>query len=148
MTGRRRLLRARAVRVEVPSVAKEGVRRDREQLGYEEVVGRLEEVVRRLEAGNLPLEESLKAFEEGVSLVRQGEARLGEAERRIEQLLATPQGDQVAPFEGEAPPPPEAPRPGGGVRQGRPRSGRRRARGASCPGRRGRPILERPEWRR
>ncbi|MGC4116456.1 MAG: exodeoxyribonuclease VII small subunit [Myxococcales bacterium] len=65
-------------------------------------MGRLEEVVRRLEAGNLPLEESLKAFEEGISLVRQGETRLGEAEKRIEQLLAAPQGDQVVPFEGEA----------------------------------------------
>ena len=83
-------------------MAKDSGRNEKErELGYEEVIARLEEVVRRLEAGNLPLEESLKAFEEGISLVRQGEARLGEAERRIEQLLATPRGDEVAPFEAE-----------------------------------------------
>ena len=69
--------------------------------GYEEVVARLEDVVRRLEAGNLPLEESLKAFEEGIALVRAGEARLNEAEKRVEQLLATPTGDRAVPFEPE-----------------------------------------------
>jgi exodeoxyribonuclease VII small subunit len=69
--------------------------------GYEEVIGRLEEVVKRLEAGNLPLEESLKAFEEGIALVRAGEARLNEAEKRVEQLLSTPQGTKPAPFEPE-----------------------------------------------
>ena len=80
-------------------MAKEAAKKE---LGYEEVLARLEDVVKRLEAGNLPLEESLKAFEEGVGLVRQGEARLNEAEKRVEQLLATPQGDKAVPFEPEA----------------------------------------------
>jgi len=80
-------------------VAKEAAKKE---LGYEEVIGRLEEVVKRLEAGNLPLEESLKSFEEGVGLVRLGEARLNEAEKRVEQLLATPQGDKVVAFEPDA----------------------------------------------
>jgi exodeoxyribonuclease VII small subunit len=78
-------------------VAKDAAKRAQE-LGYEEVVARLEEVVKRLEAGNLPLEESLKAFEEGIALVRAGEARLGEAEKRVEQLLATAAGDRAVPF--------------------------------------------------
>ena len=70
-----------------------------EELGYEEVLQRLEEVVKRLEGGNLPLEESLKAFEEGIALVRSGEARLAEAEKRVEMLLASPSGDRVVPYE-------------------------------------------------
>jgi exodeoxyribonuclease VII small subunit len=81
------------------SVAKDPAKKDPRELGYEDVIGRLEEVVKRLEAGNLPLEESLKAFEDGVGLVRLGEARLNEAERRVEQLLATPQGDKAVAFE-------------------------------------------------
>lgn len=81
-------------------MAKDVVKKDRERdLGYEEVINRLEEVVKRLEQGNLPLEESLKSFEEGVQLVRLGEARLNEAEKRVEQLVATPQGDAAVPFE-------------------------------------------------
>jgi exodeoxyribonuclease VII small subunit len=82
-------------------VAKDAAKRAQE-LGYEEVVARLEEVVKRLEAGNLPLEESLKSFEEGIALVRAGEARLGEAEKRVEQLLATAAGDRAVPFAPEA----------------------------------------------
>lgn len=94
-------------------MAKDVARKDKEQreLGYEEVIGRLEEVVKRLEQGNLPLEDSLKAFEEGVGLVRLGEARLGEAEKRVEQLLATPQGDQAAPLEPDSKPAPRGARP-------------------------------------
>ncbi|MBI5545592.1 MAG: exodeoxyribonuclease VII small subunit [Deltaproteobacteria bacterium] len=81
-------------------VAKEVAKREKDrELGYEEVIGRLEEIVQRLEAGNLPLEESLKAFEEGVGLVRLGEAKLNEAEKRVEQLLSTPQGDRAVPLE-------------------------------------------------
>ena len=88
--------------------------------GYEEVVSRLEEVVKRLEAGNLPLEESLKAFEEGIALVRSGEARLNEAEKRVEVLLQTPNGERVVPFDAESK---AEPPPAGQVRRGRP-SGR------------------------
>ncbi len=94
-------------------MAKDAAKRAQE-LGYEEVVARLEEVVKRLEAGNLPLEESLKAFEEGIGLVRAGEARLGEAEKRVEQLLATASGDRAIPFS------PEAARAEGAPPRGRP----------------------------
>jgi exodeoxyribonuclease VII small subunit len=92
-------------------LAKEAAKRGQE-LGYEDVIVRLEEVVKRLEAGNLPLEESLKAFEEGIALVRAGEARLNEAEKRVEQLLATPAGERIAPFGEEGKP--EARRSGRG----------------------------------
>jgi exodeoxyribonuclease VII small subunit len=81
-------------------VAKEPAKKAQD-LAYEEVLARLEEVVKRLEAGNLPLEDSLRAFEEGIALVRAGETRLGEAEKRVEQLLATPQGEKAVPFEPE-----------------------------------------------
>ncbi len=69
---------------------------------YEELVARLEAVTKRLESGTLPLEESLAAFEEGIGLVRAGEARLAEAERRVELLLAGPEGERSVPLEGQS----------------------------------------------
>ncbi len=83
-------------------MAKDAAGKAQEELGYEQIIDRLEDVVRRLEGGNLSLEESLKAFEEGIGLVRYGEARLNEAEKRVEQLLAGPRGDEPVPMQPEA----------------------------------------------
>ncbi|HCF60741.1 MAG TPA: exodeoxyribonuclease VII small subunit [Myxococcales bacterium] len=80
-------------------MAKDAAGKAQEELGYEQIIERLEEVVRRLEGGNLSLEESLEAFEEGIGLVRCGEARLNQAEKRVEQLLATPRGDEPVPMQ-------------------------------------------------
>ncbi len=85
-------------------MARETAKRSASRQSYEALMARLEEVVDRLEGGNLSLEESLAAFEEGVGLVRAGEARLDEAEKKVELLLAGPEGKPVAePLEVSAP---------------------------------------------
>ena len=66
---------------------------------YEDVVRRLEEVVKRLEGAGLTLEDSLDAFDEGIRLVSRGERLLGAAEKRIEQLLSSTEGDTAVPLE-------------------------------------------------
>lgn len=96
-------------------MAKDAAGKAQEELGYEQIIGRLEDVVRRLEGGNLSLEDSLRAFEEGIGLVRAGEARLNEAEKRVEQLLAGPRGDEVVPLQPQ-PSPGEPKRPRGRAR--------------------------------
>lgn len=76
-------------------MARETAKKSANKQSYEALMARLEEVVDRLEGGGLSLEESLAAFEEGVGLVRAGEARLDEAEKKVEQLLAGPDGQTV-----------------------------------------------------
>lgn len=77
-------------------MARETVKKAANKQSYEALMSRLEEVVDRLEGGGLSLEESLAAFEEGIGLVRAGEARLDEAEKKVEILLAGPEGTAVA----------------------------------------------------
>ena len=68
--------------------------------GFEDALRRLEAIVRSLEEGDLPLDSSLKLFEEGVGLTRQCAARLDEAQRKIEVLTRTEEGDlKLVPFE-------------------------------------------------
>ena len=60
---------------------------------------RLEEIVRLLEGGTLPLEESLALFEEGVKLSRRCLTVLNEAERKVERLVGSGEGDRAEPFD-------------------------------------------------
>src|SRR5512138_4029237 len=62
---------------------------------YDELVERLEKVVGELESGGLPLERSIEKFAEGMRLVREAGARLDEAERRVEQLVKTAEGEDA-----------------------------------------------------
>ena len=74
-------------------------------LGFDDLVTRLQEVVGRLESGNLSLEDSLAAYEKGVSLARQGHDLLDRAEKRVELLVKPPAGDQPeesTPLDGES----------------------------------------------
>ena len=64
----------------------------------------LDQVVDRLERGDLPLEEALERFERGVNLSREAERILGQAERRVEVLLSTKEGDVLAPLDGASDP--------------------------------------------
>ena len=64
-----------------------------EALSLEDILTRLQRVVETLEKGDLPLETSLECFEEGVRLTREGQRRLDAAEKRVEQLLAAPNGE-------------------------------------------------------
>lgn len=82
-------------------MARKPTKEQLDRQSYETLMQRLEDVVGRLEGGGLSLEDSLAAFEEGVALVRAGECRLSEAEKKVEMLLSTPDGDQVVSMDGE-----------------------------------------------
>ncbi len=70
---------------------------------YDALVVRLERVVGELESGQLTLEQSIEKFAEGVRLARDASRKLDEAERRVELLVRTADGDEEAvPFEPEA----------------------------------------------
>lgn len=66
---------------------------------FESALSELESLVLRLESSELSLEESLRLFERGVQLTRQCQGALRTAEQRVEQLIATAEGEQIAPFE-------------------------------------------------
>jgi exodeoxyribonuclease VII small subunit len=67
---------------------------------YDAIVARLEHVVGELESGHLTLEQSIEKFAEGVRLARDASRKLDEAERRVEKLVRSADGnDEVVPFE-------------------------------------------------
>jgi exodeoxyribonuclease VII small subunit len=59
---------------------------------FDDILARLRQMVDRLESGNLSLEDSLRCFEEGMQLCRKGAGILDGAEKRVETLLASPDG--------------------------------------------------------
>jgi exodeoxyribonuclease VII small subunit len=67
-----------------------------EKLTFEQSLTELESVVERLEQGDMQLEESLELFERGVSLIRDCRSRLTSAERKIEELTESMNGDLEA----------------------------------------------------
>ena len=66
------------------------------ELGYEEARDELIEVVRQLEQGGLDLDASLRLWERGEKLAQRCEEHLAGARQRIEDALATPDGDKAA----------------------------------------------------
>ena len=64
-----------------------------EKLTFEQSLTELESVVDRLELGDMQLEESLELFERGVTLIRDCRTRLTSAERKIEELTESMNGD-------------------------------------------------------
>ncbi len=67
---------------------------------FEAAIERLERIVKELEDGDRPLEESLRLFEEGIRLTRTCAAKLEEAQRRIDLLTRSGEGDlKLVPFE-------------------------------------------------
>ena len=64
------------------------------QLGYEDCRDQLIEVVRVLEQGGLDLDSSLKLWERGEELARRCEEHLAGARKRIEDALASRDGDE------------------------------------------------------
>ncbi|WP_242396262.1 exodeoxyribonuclease VII small subunit [Anaeromyxobacter oryzisoli] len=67
---------------------------------YDVLVERLERVVGELESGQLTLEQSIEKFAEGVRLAKDASRKLDEAERRVELLVRSADGDEEAvPFE-------------------------------------------------
>ncbi len=67
-----------------------------EKLTFEQSLTELESVVERLELGDMQLEESLELFERGVTLIRDCRTRLTSAERKIEELTESMNGDLEA----------------------------------------------------
>ncbi len=63
---------------------------------YDALVTRLEKLVGELEAGNLSLEQSIEKFAEGVRLAREAQRKLDEAERRVEMLVRSEDGEPEA----------------------------------------------------
>ncbi|MBL0212665.1 MAG: exodeoxyribonuclease VII small subunit [Myxococcales bacterium] len=71
--------------------------------GFDQILARLREVVTRLESGDLSLEQSLQVYEEGVGLARKGQQLLATAEKRVEILVSSAGGVEVAPFDEREP---------------------------------------------
>ena len=69
------------------------------EVKFEEAMGRLEEIVKGLEKGDLSLDLAMSSFEEGVSLSKICLKRLENADRKIEILIQTHNGQKrVEPF--------------------------------------------------
>lgn len=70
---------------------------------YDAIVARLEHVVGDLESGQLTLEQSIEKFAEGVRLAKEASRKLDEAERRVELLVRSADGeDEAVPFDPES----------------------------------------------
>ena len=71
-----------------------------EKYDLEMAMKRLEEVVALMSRENVSLEESLFLYEEGIALVRLCNSKLENAQRKINQLKLTADGEIVtAPFD-------------------------------------------------
>ncbi len=73
---------------------------------FEQALARLEQIVEQLEKGELALEKSLQLFEEGIKISQFCGSKLDEAERNVEILLKSTEGElKEEPFEvsGEGP---------------------------------------------
>jgi len=64
-----------------------------ETLSFEKAFERLEKILGLMNSGKVPLEESLKLFEEAEQLMRICGARLSTAEKKIEQLIKSRNGE-------------------------------------------------------
>lgn len=69
-----------------------------EPADFEKALAELEALVARLERGDLPLDESLKTFERGIALTRHCQSALKAAQQKVEILLSSSNGPQLAPF--------------------------------------------------
>lgn len=68
---------------------------------FEDALEKLEDIVRVMESGDIPLDQALKSFEEGIKLIRYCSSRLEETQRRVEQLLAKEDSQQIKRFQDE-----------------------------------------------
>ncbi|MBX3283217.1 MAG: exodeoxyribonuclease VII small subunit [Acidobacteria bacterium] len=63
------------------------------ELSFEDSLSALEKIVAKLESGEMKLDESLALFEKGIALSRACRERLDSAERRIEILSRSADGE-------------------------------------------------------
>jgi len=71
------------------------------KINLEKSLADLEELVEELESGDLPLETAMKKFEEGIKLTRGCQAALKDAEQKVQILLKSAGGEELADFEVE-----------------------------------------------
>lgn len=64
-------------------------------VSFEESLGKLELIVKQLERGELPLEESLDRFAEGMKLSQLCLNKLDKAEKNIDKIIQSQQGKIV-----------------------------------------------------
>jgi len=60
---------------------------------FEERLGRLEEIVEQLESGEAGLDDSLRLYAEGADLIKRCRSDLAAAEKRIQTLTESAEGD-------------------------------------------------------
>jgi exodeoxyribonuclease VII small subunit len=72
----------------------------KKELSFEDSIKRLEEILEKMNAGSVSLDESLKLFEEGDTLIAGCEKRLQTAEKKVEKLLKSRQGELLTDEEG------------------------------------------------
>ncbi|NQT19458.1 MAG: exodeoxyribonuclease VII small subunit [Planctomycetes bacterium] len=69
---------------------------------FEDALKELEGIIEELEGGELPLDDSLERYERGVKALNACRKILGEAEKKIQLLLRTTEGElKTEPFEPE-----------------------------------------------
>ena len=71
------------------------------KFNLEKALNDLENLVEELETGDLPLEKAMQKFEEGIKLTRGCQAALKDAEQKVEILLRSAGGEELADFEVE-----------------------------------------------
>ncbi|WP_274651745.1 exodeoxyribonuclease VII small subunit [Paenibacillus humicola] len=71
---------------------------ERQEIGFEEAMERLEAIVGKLEGGDVPLETAIELFQEGMKLSQLCGAKLEQVERKIEMLIESENGVVKKPF--------------------------------------------------
>lgn len=72
------------------------------QLRFEELLAKLEAIVKSLENDDLGLEKTIEVYEEGLKLTSECNRRLNQAEKKVEILRRTSDGEVVGdPFDPE-----------------------------------------------
>ncbi len=62
-------------------------------MSFEQALAELETIVRQLESGKGNLDEAITAYERGAALKRHCESKLAEAQRRVDRISFSPDGD-------------------------------------------------------
>ena len=65
----------------------------KQEMSFEEGIGKLEKIVRELEQKEVPLEEELNFFRQGIEMVQHCNSLLDRAEKQMEILLEGPDGE-------------------------------------------------------
>ncbi|HNP63734.1 MAG TPA: exodeoxyribonuclease VII small subunit [Woeseiaceae bacterium] len=69
------------------------------KIDLEKSLADLEDLVEELESGDLSLENAMKKFEQGIKLTRGCQAALKDAEQKVQILMKSAGGDELADFE-------------------------------------------------